>query len=339
MYKMLTVASLSLFLGCVSENIDDLTEFSVSDLMVSIDENPLAGDLIGNIEFSANSQLSFLIVEESPVGAVEVSDNGSLRVLNSSLFDFEVNPIVNGVVEVTDGTKVKEVSFTINLLDVDETILTVNDFEGSVLLNSSNGDVIGQVNASGPNPNIIYSLEDLNIPAIDVDDAGVLFVLDASLLMAGMPISGNIVVNDGLLMASANVLVTIQEFDIWSGPTITFLKRDSTDPNAEENQDRITDNVWITRGNDGGQIYNAVLESEASQNSSPLGTEWALGTVDDIGSLTFNSFRGTIQPQEVVGKQMVLHLVTDDIYIPVMFTGWTRRRGGGFIYERATPNN
>ena len=34
----------------------------------------------------------------------------------------------------------------------------------------------------------------------------------------------------------------------WTGPKITFTKADDADWTLEENQDRITDNVWITRG-------------------------------------------------------------------------------------------
>ena len=43
--------------------------------------------------------------------------------------------------------------------------------------------------------------------------------------------------------------------DIWEGSTITFSKADGADPNDEANQDRITNTVWLTRGNNGGQIF------------------------------------------------------------------------------------
>ena len=78
---------------------------------------------------------------------------------------------------------------------------------------------------------------------------------------------------------------------IWKGSLISFEKLDNADPNLSSNQDRITDNVWITRGNDGGQIYNIAKENISDKNSSPVDTEWALGTLDDIESLTFNKFR------------------------------------------------
>ena len=116
-------------------------------------------------------------------------------------------------------------------------------------------------------------------------------------------------------------------------PTVTFIKADGANPNDPANQDRITDNVWITRGNN-GQIYNASVNSSSNKQSSPVDTEWALGTTENVESLTFNTFRGTIRPKSVVGKDLVLHLITDDIYLDVRFISWSSGGQGGFAYTR-----
>jgi hypothetical protein len=127
----------------------------------------------------------------------------------------------------------------------------------------------------------------------------------------------------------------------WNGPTMTFTKTDNADPTLAENQDQITSNVWLTRGNSGGQLYNAKTESDSSKSTSPDDTQWALGTTSNIGTLTFSTFRGTSKPQDAVGQNMVLHLVTDDIYIDIKITSWTsgRNSGGGYSYERSTDPN
>ncbi len=125
-------------------------------------------------------------------------------------------------------------------------------------------------------------------------------------------------------------------FDIFSGATMTFNKGDGADPTSESNQDRITDNVWITRGNDGGQIFNAAVEDSSSKTESPTGTEWAIGTTDNVEQLTFAPFRTTIRPKNVVGENLVLHLMADDVYIDIKFTSWSEGKTGGFTYERAT---
>ncbi len=124
----------------------------------------------------------------------------------------------------------------------------------------------------------------------------------------------------------------------WRGSTITFNKSNGANPNLEENQDRIRENVWITRGNTGGQIFNIAINNSADKTESPVGTEWAIGTLDELESLTFNYFRNAIsRPKSVVGKNLVLHLIEDDIYVNVKFTSWSQGKRGGFSYERSTP--
>lgn len=125
----------------------------------------------------------------------------------------------------------------------------------------------------------------------------------------------------------------------WDGPLMTFTKTDNADPTLEANQDRITSNVWLTRGNDGGQIYNAKTESSSSKSSSPADTRWAFGTTSNLGSLTFSTFRGTTKPKNAVGQNMVLNLVSADIYIDIKFTSWSSGKQGGFTYERSTDPN
>ncbi len=128
----------------------------------------------------------------------------------------------------------------------------------------------------------------------------------------------------------------IDSYTIWDGPTITFNKADGADPTLQENQDRITSNVWITRG-DNIQIYNIVKESVADKENSPVGTLWALGTLSQIESLSFSKFRATVgSPKDVVGKNLVMYLIDDNIYLSVKFTSWSQKLKGGFSYERST---
>ena len=126
---------------------------------------------------------------------------------------------------------------------------------------------------------------------------------------------------------------------IWNGSLITFEKSDGADPTAEANQDRLTSNVWITRGNNGGQIYNIAKENTSNKDNSPKGTAWAIGTLDQIESLSFNKFRVAVgNPKDVVGKDLVMHLIEDDIYLSVKFSSWSSGQKGGFAYSRSTSN-
>ena len=128
------------------------------------------------------------------------------------------------------------------------------------------------------------------------------------------------------------------ESTIWNGTTITFTKADGANPEEEANQDRITDNIWITRGNDGGQIFNIKTETSYNKTDSPVGTKWAVGTLDEIETLTFKKFRAAVEKpnSSLVGKNLVMYLEEDDIYLSVKFTSWSEQKNGGFAYERST---
>ncbi len=126
---------------------------------------------------------------------------------------------------------------------------------------------------------------------------------------------------------------------VWSGYDFEFEKVSFSDWTLPENQDRITDTVWITRQNSQG-IFNIFSEPNFLQGISPGGTEWAFGLAEDWQSLFFDPWQVTIggNPPSMVGQAMAVHLIDEDIYLDLMFTDWTSRdRGGGFAYLRATP--
>lgn len=127
---------------------------------------------------------------------------------------------------------------------------------------------------------------------------------------------------------------------IWNGPITTFSKPNNADWNLQANQDRITSNVWITRKTTQG-IFNINQEFGYS-STSPEDTQWAFGTTSILGSLTFANWVVTIanNPPGMVGQDMVVHLITDDIYIDIKFTSWSQGSlaGGGFSYQRSTDS-
>ena len=126
---------------------------------------------------------------------------------------------------------------------------------------------------------------------------------------------------------------------IWNGPTITFTKAIGADPNLPANQDRITASTWITRGTVRG-IYNAAQEPAFTHFLSPTNTEWANGTLANYASLTYTNWNSWVRvvnpsPGSTVGKDAVVHLIAEDIYLSVKFTSWSGP-GGGFSYVRST---
>ena len=230
-------------------------------------------------------------------------------------------------------------------------VITAADLAATTPENPEAGATLGTVQASASTGSLQYSLTSQSVSgALAINaSSGAVTVADAKLfdfetvqsLTANVRVTSESVTED---ITVTITLIDVEEvnanYTIWTGAKLTFTKSSGGDPTLASQQDTITDNVKITRGNTGGQIYNIVTEAAANSSVSPAGTEWALGTVNDIANLTFEPFRAATggKPKDVVGQNMVVHLITDDVYISIKFTSWATGKAGGFAYERSTFN-
>ena len=125
----------------------------------------------------------------------------------------------------------------------------------------------------------------------------------------------------------------------YSQEPVTFTKEDYADASLEENQDRITASVWITRG-DNQPLYNAAFESYSDHGVSPSGTIWAPGqTALQTNTNGYQSFRDATggNHQNLPGRTMSMYIIQEDLFYDVEFHSWTsNNNGGGFSYTR-TP--
>jgi hypothetical protein len=160
----------------------------------------------------------------------------------------------------------------------------------------------------------------------------------------------------GLLLALALSTILAQAAHavpvVWSGPTITFTKQ-SIDPTNAANQDRLTSNVWLTRGGQSqGGMFNIAQESfyDGGSHTSPVDTLWATdlvpGNVDKTiaasnwQNLTFTTWADAYEGPtslllgNITTHNAVVKLVTDDIYLNLIFTGFSS--SGFFEYQRST---
>ncbi len=136
-------------------------------------------------------------------------------------------------------------------------------------------------------------------------------------------------------LASAPSL--IHAATIWSGPLIIY-NQPSPDPTQASNQDRITPDVWLTRAASKG-FFNAFYETNA-MTLSPTNTEWALGALTNYAALHYTNWLALLNgasPVTLVGQQMVVHLISEDVYLSMQITFWAAGGSGGFTYQRSTP--
>ena len=149
---------------------------------------------------------------------------------------------------------------------------------------------------------------------------------------------GALVLISFIILATSGTIPGAHAQQVWSGRRHAFVKADNADWTLPENQDRITEAVWLTRKDTQG-IFN-IAQEDTYVPGSPADTEWATGDAADWPNLEFTHWVGWVAgfPPGVVGVDAVLHLISEDIYIDIRFESWTGSNlGGGFSYYRAVP--
>lgn len=144
--------------------------------------------------------------------------------------------------------------------------------------------------------------------------------------------------------AFAPATIALADPSVWSGLSFEFVKLDNAFPYPV---DQITDGVALTRAENRG-LYNAVVEA-GWNGSGPTGTEWATDinnpgdtiAATNFAALTFDSWLDAygglfLAGAAAEGRDAVVHLIEEDIYLDLRITHWTMGgAGGGFTYLRA----
>ncbi|GIZ09083.1 hypothetical protein [Flavobacterium sp. UMI-01] len=196
-------------------------------------------------------------------------------------------------------------------------------------------DTVGYMIYSGTNPTTLNLITTLNsIHYASYEDTNLPANTTFYYKIVAFDLAGNQSATSTIISGVAS------EPTIWDGPIITFTKTAGTDWTLPANQDYLTDNVIITRGNNQG-LFNIAKES-VYYSTSPTDTEWALGTTDNFSSLNFTNWSNAVWgcPPCSIGNDYVLHLITDDVYINIKILSWGVGGGAsnsGFSYQRSTP--
>lgn len=351
----LSVANASLFVFASHETIEGVVEVKsddakkniqvtitleeengivASNFAATIVEDPEPGLVLGQISANTNEgTLTFEITDEEPDGAMTVnSSTGELTVANAALFDFETRPLITASVEISNGDITKTIDVEISVQAV---TINAEDLEITTLENPDHGSILGTIQATTNKGELQFSIESQEpVGAIEINStSGELSVGDQSLFVFNNNpvITAVIEIGNGIITKKISATINLKDL------RIVFTKVPFSNFNEAANQDRITDNVWLTRGEQRG-LFNIKVESSYS-DTSPADTEWAEGTTAQLasGTLVFTTWKEAIvKPAFFQGKTFVLHLITDDIYLNIQFLQWTQGvNGGGFSYERS----
>ena len=131
---------------------------------------------------------------------------------------------------------------------------------------------------------------------------------------------------------------------LWTGTPTNFTQSVA---NSSSKDVIIPGAVELTR-NGNKWLYNLAAGDVQEQPGTPTDTTWAFATnspitaLSQVTGLSYQSFdlyrNGDLSGVLLPNKQMVMHLLNEDIYIPVMFTAWPHG-GGAFGYTRNTPGS
>lgn len=124
------------------------------------------------------------------------------------------------------------------------------------------------------------------------------------------------------------------EFD--NTQTFTYSKNGFADWTIPQNQDRISENIWITRASNKG-IFNIAQESGYVAQVSPIGTEWAIGNTGTVLPENYTDWETAINnnPVAALKKPLSLKLSDENLYYDIIFHTWTSSdQGGGLSYTR-----
>lgn len=217
-FKITKLSILVLTMVLFSCNNDDdvqAIEINLSDLEVTIDENPNNGEVLGAVQADTNENLSLSIATQTPTGALSIdSSTGELTVADASLFDFETNPVISAT--ITGDNVVSMATVTVNLTNVNE--VTTMDLEVTIDENPTDGQVLGMLQASGSSSLNFSITSQTPSGALSIDaNSGEVSVADASLFdfETNPVITANISTVDAENMATVTVnLNDVQELTL-----------------------------------------------------------------------------------------------------------------------------
>ncbi|HET8886744.1 MAG TPA: cadherin repeat domain-containing protein [Salinimicrobium sp.] len=122
LYFLFSFCVVILLFSCSSDDSEETGEIIVTaaNFEVTIDENPEPGQVLGIIEGSTNQgTVIFSIDDQTPDGAFNIDENsGELTVADETLFKFDLNPVLNAVVSVTNADVVEYADVVVNLEQV-----------------------------------------------------------------------------------------------------------------------------------------------------------------------------------------------------------------------------
>ncbi|NAS13163.1 cadherin repeat domain-containing protein [Poritiphilus flavus] len=137
------IVGLTLFGSCSKEgNSPTPSTVEANDFSISIDEHPFDGTSLGRVEGNNLENAVFKIVSQNPANAMSINgQTGEITVQDSTLFDYEINPILTASMTVNNDVSSDDFKLEITLNDIDEIEFYLTDSK-ETYRNAENGEWI-----------------------------------------------------------------------------------------------------------------------------------------------------------------------------------------------------
>lgn len=136
----------------INVNLRDVNEpVVIEDATFTIDENPANGSVVGQIiAFDPDSDISYFIAAGDNDNTFAISETGELSVNDSTLIDFEINPVFTLTVQASSSGSNVEATVTINVNDVVENSAPTDITLSGNLISEGQpiGTVVGELNTT-----------------------------------------------------------------------------------------------------------------------------------------------------------------------------------------------
>lgn len=302
--------------------VEEIT-VSTSDLVVTIDENPTNGQLLGTVEGITNTgSVAFSITDESPNGAFSINEtSGELTVRDSDLFDFEVNPQLLATIRVQNGEASKNSQVTINLNDLEEVTVSTTDFTVTIDENPINGQVLGMVEGSTNEGSVTFTITDESIAGtFSINETnGELAVKNREYFdfEVNPKLLATVEVRNGTVSKNSNVTVNLNDVD----ESISFTKIEVTGTHfvgTSNHQAVAFDNkIWVIGGQGNAGVWQSSDGVTWNEMANPFGRPFGHQSIVFNGKLWVIDREGT----------------TNRIWSTVDGTTWTRETISGNIFN------
>ncbi|WKN43122.1 BspA family leucine-rich repeat surface protein [Tunicatimonas pelagia] len=265
-------STVTITLTDVDESVDAV---SVADFALTLDENPISGQLLGQVATtSASGTVSFALASQTPAGAMAInSSTGELSVADSIQFDYETNPTLSAQVVATVGTASDTAQVTIILNDVDESTVTADDLAVTINENPSNGQSLGKINTTNASGAVTFSFAAQNPAGTFAlnDSTGELTVADSAKFdfETNPTLTAQIIATVGTATDTAQVTITLNDVDE------TMITATNFSVTMDENPTN-------------GQVLGTV------QASSPMTLSFSLTSQTPAGAMAINATTGEL---------------------------------------------